>query len=173
MSRSTAATVSNRLLFDYHPHEMLDRAFPMSRFYTEDPPHQLSLTLATGRTAAYASDGPGASFFAYIPTTHPLSQLRQTGSLDHVIPPSGAFPLVILVHGSDRDAESLRNRWADWAETRKVVLLAPLFPIHGEVSLIAMLNECGDNRRVQRGSTITSRSLTQAMDLSCDMMYSS
>jgi poly(3-hydroxybutyrate) depolymerase len=40
------------------------------------------------------------------------------------------------MHGSSRDAEGLRNRWAQLAEKEGFVVLAPLFPVDMDVSLI-------------------------------------
>lgn len=44
------------------------------------------------------------------------------------------YPLVVCMHGSSRDAEGVRNRWADLAEREGFVVLAPLFPVDMNVS---------------------------------------
>ncbi|GAA5068055.1 poly(3-hydroxybutyrate) depolymerase [Thermocatellispora tengchongensis] len=38
------------------------------------------------------------------------------------------YDLVVLVHGTDRTAAEYRNLFAEWAEQRDCVVLAPLFP---------------------------------------------
>lgn len=38
------------------------------------------------------------------------------------------YPLVILIHGTERAAQGFRDRYADFAERHQCVLLAPLFP---------------------------------------------
>jgi poly(3-hydroxybutyrate) depolymerase len=40
----------------------------------------------------------------------------------------GEFKVVVLVHGSVRDAERLRNSWAERAEQEGVIIVAPLWP---------------------------------------------
>jgi len=70
-----------------------------------------------------------------LPSSHPVSR-RWRGD---VPPPEeeggkgewdgyGEFKVVVLVHGSVRDAERLRNSWAERAEKEGVVIVAPLWP---------------------------------------------
>jgi hypothetical protein len=49
----------------------------------------------------------------------------------------GEFKVVVLVHGSVRDAERLRNSWAERAEKEGVVIVAPLWAGTLDVSLCA------------------------------------
>lgn len=39
-----------------------------------------------------------------------------------------SYPLVVLVHGSNRTAQEYRDRFADFAESNSCIILAPLFP---------------------------------------------
>jgi poly(3-hydroxybutyrate) depolymerase len=39
----------------------------------------------------------------------------------------GEYKVVVLIHGSVRDAERLRNSWAERAEEEGVVIIAPLW----------------------------------------------
>ncbi|GFZ49750.1 hypothetical protein JCM24511_07153 [Saitozyma sp. JCM 24511] len=91
------------------------------------PPGHLLLQLASLRTAAFTCEAdPRASFYLYIPSSHPISRKAQGEDTDGR--GTKAFPLVVLAHGSGRDAEQLRNRWSDEAEKEGFVVLAPLFP---------------------------------------------
>lgn len=120
------------------------------------PPGHLLLQLASLRTAAFICEAdPRASFYLYIPSSHPISRKAQGEDTDS----SGtkAFPLVVLAHGSGRDAEQLRNRWSDEAEKEGFVVLAPLFPCDMKV------RSCHDYSVLtissQMGRTTTRRSL--------------
>ncbi|RXK34824.1 hypothetical protein M231_07925 [Tremella mesenterica] len=107
---------------------------PASDLYLAPPSH-LVLQLAGRRAAAFhlpvscpptPNDCLGASFFVYLPTTHPVT--RRAKGVDTQGEGTTSYPLLVLIHGSGRDAESIRERWAGWAEEKGVVLLAPLFP---------------------------------------------
>ena len=39
------------------------------------------------------------------------------------------YPVVVLVHGTNRNPEAYRNRFIDFANEHRVVVLAPLFPV--------------------------------------------
>lgn len=41
---------------------------------------------------------------------------------------------MVCVHGSARDAQGVRDRWADMAEKEGFVVLCPLFPVDMQVS---------------------------------------
>jgi hypothetical protein len=108
---------------------------PLSTLYTSPVKH-LSLRLASSRSTAYRSRlDSSTSFYLYLPTSHPVSR-RWKGDL----PPSkpegsgagewdgyGEFKVVVLIHGSVRDAERLRNSWSERAEREGVVIIAPLW----------------------------------------------
>lgn len=98
------------------------------------------LQLASGRTSAYSLPGSmskgAGSFFLHVPSSHPVS-LRACG---HSLNESrtlkdGLFPLLVIVHGSRRDAEKTRDRWSDFAERHQIVVLCPLFPADLKVSV--------------------------------------
>jgi len=106
------------------------RASPL---YTVPPGHLL-LHLSSGKTAAFSlPSNPAASFYLYIPSSHPAS--RRTRGED-ILPGSSktTYPLVVCVHGSARDAQGVRDRWADMAEREDFVVLCPLFPVDMQVS---------------------------------------
>lgn len=44
------------------------------------------------------------------------------------IPPTPSGTIAVLVHGSGRDAESMRAHFVNWADNTGTILLAPLFP---------------------------------------------
>lgn len=125
------------------------------------PPGHLLLHLSSGKTAAFQLPSyPAASFYLYIPSTHPVSRRKRGESAPPLwshqhgnghtangksngnghAPPAQEdeeekmYPLVVCIHGSSRDAEGLRNRWAQLAEKEGFVVLAPLFPVDIEVS---------------------------------------
>jgi hypothetical protein len=101
---------------------------PKSSLYT-CPIKHLSLRLASSLSTAYLSRiDPATSFYIYLPSSHPVSR-RWRGD----VPESGwdgygEFKVVVLVHGSVRDAERLRNSWAERAEEEGIVIVAPLWP---------------------------------------------
>ena len=117
------------------PPQMIGTITPRSPLYT-CPVKHLSLRLASSLSTAYVSRrDPSTSFYLYLPSSHPVSR-RWRGDV-----PSpqgeggkgewdgyGEFKVVVLVHGSVRDAERLRNSWAERAEKEGVVIVAPLWP---------------------------------------------
>lgn len=71
---------------------------------------------ASGHTSFYASRmDQRFSYCAYVPSGHD---------------PAGAeaLPVIVLVHGSLRDAAGLRDAFAAFAEAHRCLVLAPLFP---------------------------------------------
>lgn len=78
------------------------------------------------KTASFTCEAdPRASFCLYIPMTHPVSRLHAGESLD---PHQPAYPLVVLIHHTYLNGESMRNFFSDWAENNQCVLLSVLFP---------------------------------------------
>lgn len=99
----------------------------------DTPPRSFESIFGSGRTSAFQF-GPYASYYLYIPTSHPVSR-RATG--EDVAYDSGCrHPLLVLVHGTRRDAESLRDRWVEFAEKKGCVVLCPLFPANITVSIL-------------------------------------
>lgn len=111
-----------------------------SPLYTVPPGHLL-LHLSAGRTAAFSlPSNPAASFYLYIPSSHPISRRKRGEDVQrHGESSSGVrqtrFPLVVCVHGSARDAQGVRDMWSDMAEREGFVVLCPLFPVDMEVRL--------------------------------------
>ena len=69
-----------------------------------------------GRTAISACRADQRfSYCCYLPESYEEAGTRR-------------YPLAVLVHGSLRDATSLRDQFIDFAEANQCVLLAPLFP---------------------------------------------
>lgn len=69
-----------------------------------------------GRTAFLASRAdPRCSYCLYVPRDYDESESRP-------------YPLVVVVHGTLRLAETYRDRFADLAEREDAIVLAPLFP---------------------------------------------
>ena len=126
-----------------------------SPLYTVPPGHLL-LHLSSNKTAAFSLPSfPSVSFYLYIPSSHPVSRRKRgeisptpsttngdsnnghPNGLGHSNGANGdgngnqerRYPLVVCMHGSSRDAEGVRNRWADLAEREGFVVLAPLFPV--------------------------------------------
>lgn len=77
------------------------------------------------------------------------------------------YPLVVVVHGTDRTAQEYRDRFADFAEAEQAIILAPLFPAgigepgdlsgykfiaaHGiryDLVLLAMVDEVASSYRI-------------------------
>lgn len=114
--------------------------------------------MAARRTASFhLPQDPRFSFYLYVPRSHPVTR-RARGedvSLDGcceagksnglgtplapTVSPTGGkapgrgpgpkgFPLLVLIHDSSRDAEKLRDWWADLAEEEGCVVLSPHFP---------------------------------------------
>jgi poly(3-hydroxybutyrate) depolymerase len=80
----------------------------------------VSLTLPTdgepGATTFFACQyDQRFSYCLYVPLKYDV-----TASQD--------YPLLVVVHGSHRNAESYRDALADWAEEHQTVVLSPLFP---------------------------------------------
>lgn len=117
-----------------------DTRTPNSGLY-QCPLRHLSLRLASGRSTAYLSrNDPSTSFYLYLPSTHPVSR-RWYGDVEECRANYGnrwdgygVFKVVVLTHGSVRDAERLRNSWAERAEREGVVIVAPLWPGRIDVS---------------------------------------
>jgi hypothetical protein len=112
---------------------------PTSPLYT-CPIKHLSLRLASSLSTAYISrKDPSTSFYLYLPSSHPVSR-RWRGDVPSSSSSSlgqggrgewdgyGEFKVIALIHGSVRDAERLRNSWAERAEREGVVIVAPLWP---------------------------------------------
>lgn len=113
---------------------------PRSPLYT-CPLRHLSLRLASGRSTAFQSRSElGTSFYLYLPSSHPVS--RRWSPHDDTDEGRvnwdgfGEFKVVVLIHGSVRDAERLRNSWAQRAEREGVVIVAPLWPARLDVSVL-------------------------------------
>jgi hypothetical protein len=123
-----------------------------SPLYTVPPGHLL-LHLSSGQTAAFSvPSNPSASFYLYIPSSHPVSrrkrgetfELNQHNSGSEVERVNGGgregnenertYPLVVCIHGSARDAQGVRDRWSEMAEKEGFVVLCPLFPVDMGVS---------------------------------------
>ena len=133
-----------------------------SPLYTVPPGHLL-LHLSSGSTAAFSlPSNPAASFYLYIPSSHPVSRRKRGEDVKNGESSSAIqqriFPLVVCVHGSARDAQGVRDRWVDMAEREGFVALCPLFPVDMEVRLYAIQILAGiligDSRWM--GCTITS-----------------
>jgi hypothetical protein len=104
------------------------------------PPGHLLLHLSSGKTAAFSlPSNPAASFYLYIPSSHPVSRrkrgedVNRKGACSSTAAHTTPFPLVVCIHGSARDAQGVRDRWADMAEKEGFVVLCPLFPVDLEV----------------------------------------
>ena len=70
--------------------------------------------LLTGRTIWFASAmDQRFSYGLYVPTSY-------TWQAD--------LPVVVVVHSTDRDAQTERDNWAEFAEEHQVVIFTPLFP---------------------------------------------
>ena len=71
--------------------------------------------LLTGHTPWFAYQGdPRFSYGLYVP--------RDGEELEHA-------ELLVVVHGTDRRAQSDLDTWAEFAEERNLVIMAPLFPV--------------------------------------------
>lgn len=108
-----------------------------------------------GRTTVYASRfDPRLSYCAYVP-------------LDYEEDGAARYPLVVVVHGTLRDATSSRDAFAAFAEAHSCIVLAPLFPagitgpadvssykmmvpcpIRYDLALLAMVEEIGSRYRL-------------------------
>lgn len=138
---------------------------PESPLYTVPPGHLL-LHLSANKTAAFSLPSyPAVSFYLYVPSSHPVSRRKRGESYPATSPKQGSvngktnghghhqgshghdegggerrYPLVVCMHGSSRDAEGVRNRWADLAEREGLVVLAPLFPVDMNVSSTRLIS---------------------------------
>jgi hypothetical protein len=124
------------------PPPMSETVTPTSSLYT-CPVKHLSLRLASSVSTAYlCRSDPATSFYIYLPSSHPVSR-RWVGDVPETQNGHGEwdgygeFKVVVLVHGSVRDAERLRNSWAERAEKEGVVIVAPLWAGTLDVSLCA------------------------------------
>jgi pimeloyl-ACP methyl ester carboxylesterase len=69
-----------------------------------------------GRTTVYACRvDPRFSYSAYVPSCY-----EEDGA--------DRYPLIVSVHGTLRDMAAYRDAFADFAETHRCIVLAPLFP---------------------------------------------
>lgn len=122
------------------PPSMSGTVTPTSSLYT-CPVKHLSLRLASSVSTAYlCRSDPATSFYLYLPSSHPVSRrwmgdVPETQNREGEWDGYGEFKVVVLVHGSVRDAERLRNSWAERAEKEGVVIVAPLWPGTLDVSL--------------------------------------
>ncbi|MFJ5088048.1 alpha/beta fold hydrolase [Streptomyces sp. NPDC088674] len=79
------------------------------------PPGHPGTALLTGATPQFAlSTDPRFSFCLQVPRRH--------------TPDGPPRPLVVVVHGTGRRSQALRDAFADFAERHDCVVLAPLFP---------------------------------------------
>lgn len=70
----------------------------------------------SGRTSVFASRlDQRFSYCCYLPSSYDETASRR-------------YPVAVLVHGSLRDADILRDQFIDFAEEHQCVLMAPLFP---------------------------------------------
>lgn len=123
------------------------------------PPGHLTLIMAARKSASYTlPSDPRFSFYVYTPRSHPITR-RARGEdvgVDGVVtgpktvsltdsPMKGTFVfgrgagpkgfgLMVAIHDSKRDAEKLRDEWADIAEEEGCILLSPCFPCDIKVS---------------------------------------
>lgn len=128
------------------------------------PPGHLTLIMAARKSASYTlPSDPRFSFYVYTPRGHPITR-RARGEdvgVDGVVagpktvsltdsPLKGnfvfgrgagphGFGLMVAVHDSKRDAERLRDEWADVAEREGCILISPCFPCDFQVSDIQPL----------------------------------
>jgi hypothetical protein len=128
------------------PPPMSGTVTPTSPLYT-CPVKHLSLRLASSVSTAYlCRSDPATSFYIYLPSSHPVSR-RWMGDVPETQDGQGEwdgygeFKVVVLVHGSVRDAERLRNSWAERAEKEGVVIVAPLWAGTLDVSLCALVRD--------------------------------
>jgi len=71
-----------------------------------------------GRSADYACQyDPRFSYCTYVPTTY--DKIKISGDYQR---------LLVVIHGSGRNNQSVRDRFIDFAEEHNCIILAPLFP---------------------------------------------
>ncbi|GAA3742896.1 pimeloyl-ACP methyl ester carboxylesterase [Spinactinospora alkalitolerans] len=117
--------------------------------------------------------GKRLSFYQFGPTTMFASRADQRFSYCLYVPEdydedgTDVYPLVVLVHGTGRDAQSYRDAFAGFARTHRCIVFAPLFPagigtpgelhnykylrygdIRFDLLLLAMLEEVAESYRV-------------------------
>ncbi len=69
-----------------------------------------------GRTALFASRGDQRfSYCCYVPSSYEEEGTQR-------------YPLIVLIHGSRRNAETLRDQFAEFGEKHQCIALVPLFP---------------------------------------------
>jgi predicted peptidase len=69
-----------------------------------------------GATTCFASRiDQRFSYYLYIPTDYDPAVTRR-------------YPLLVLIHGTERGAQRYRDTFSDFAEKHKCIILAPLFP---------------------------------------------
>ncbi|KAF8129665.1 poly aspartic acid hydrolase [Mycena galopus ATCC 62051] len=82
--------------------------------------------MLTGMTPSFASAlDPRFSFGMYIPST---SGKSVQASATETETSDGPLPLLVLIHGTRRQSQSLLASFAPFADAHHVALLAPLFP---------------------------------------------
>jgi hypothetical protein len=114
-----------------------------------------------GATPFYAlATEPRLSYCLYVPRDYEEDGARH-------------YPLVVVVHGTERGAQLYRDLFADFAETRGVIVLAPLFPcnlsgpgdtenykwleaggIRFDLRLLDMVGEVTDRYRIAEGGML-------------------
>lgn len=114
-----------------------------------------------GATPFYAlATEPRLSYCLYVPRDYEEDGTRH-------------YPLVVVVHGTERGAQLYRDLFADFAETRGVIVLAPLFPcnlagpgdtenykwleaggIRFDLRLLDMVSEATDRYRIAEGGML-------------------
>lgn len=117
-----------------------------------------SLPPAVRLTPDLPSD-PRFSFYLYVPRAHPVTRRSRGEDIGpdgnivgppvpistsptsvitpSVPPPKRGFPLLAVMHDSSRDAEKLRDHWAEMAEEEGVVVLSPHFPCDLKVGSVS------------------------------------
>lgn len=112
-----------------------------------------------GRTSLHAARvDERFSYCLYVPTTYAEHETK-------------SYPLIVVVHGTERGAQAYRDAFADFAEQHEAIVLAPLFPcgivesgleyhnykfihfhdIRFDLVLLAMIEELGEMYRIDAG----------------------
>lgn len=130
----------------------------------------------TATTIKRAGHGKRISYYGFGRTSMFACQFDQRFSYCLYVPEGydedgdAAYPLAVIVHGTNRPAQEYRDRFADFAEREQCVILAPLFPCGiiepGELDnykyikfhdirfdrvLLAMVDEVAQTYRVDAG----------------------